>query len=331
MIMTNVKTVLVTGGAGYIGSHATLALLEHGHHVVVLDNLSTGAREMVPQGATFVEGDVADEALVAQLVRIHNIKDVLHFAAFVDVAESVREPELYHRNNYEKTRLLLAAAKAAGVERFIFSSTAAVYGNPDMVPVPEDARTQPESPYGTSKLFAERAVARSDMQYAILRYFNVAGTHWQKGIGYRTDKEPTHLIRRVILAMLGELDCVEVFGTDYPTHDGTAVRDYIHVRDLVQAHVDVLQYLEQGGESDTFNVGYGDGFSVLEVVAAAEKILGKSIPTLNCRRRAGDSMMVVADSHRLVERVNWRPMYRSLGGMIRDEYDWVKSQKVLAH
>jgi len=328
--MTKRKTVLVTGGAGYIGSHAALTLVEHGYDVVVLDNLSTGAREAVPDGATFVEGDVADEALVASLVRIYGIRDVLHFAAFVDVAESVREPELYHHNNYEKTRALLAAAKAAGVERFIFSSTAAVYGNPDIVPVPESARTEPESPYGTSKLFAERAVAKSGMQYAILRYFNVAGTNWQKGIGYRTDKEPTHLIRRVVLAMLGKLDCIEVFGTDYPTHDGTAVRDYIHVRDLVQAHVDVLRYLECGGKPDVFNVGYGDGRTVLQVIEAASKIRQTPLEYLLSQRRPGDSMMVVADNSKLVKRVDWRPMYQSLGGMIRDEYDWVKSQEAQA-
>ena len=328
--MTKRKTVLVTGGARYIGSHAALTLVEHGYDVVVLDNLSTGAREAVPDGATFVEGDVADEALVASLVRIYGIRDVLHFAAFVDVAESVREPELYHHNNYEKTRALLAAAKAAGVERFIFSSTAAVYGNPDIVPVPESARTEPESPYGTSKLFAERAVAKSGMQYAILRYFNVAGTNWQKGIGYRTDKEPTHLIRRVVLAMLGKLDCIEVFGTDYPTHDGTAVRDYIHVRDLVQAHVDVLRYLECGGKPDVFNVGYGDGRTVLQVIEAASKIRQTPLEYLLSQRRPGDSMMVVADNSKLVKRVDWRPMYQSLGGMIRDEYDWVKSQEAQA-
>jgi len=322
------KTVLVTGGAGYIGSHAAMALIAEGYRVVVLDDLSTGNRMMVPQGtAAFVRGNVANGALVRSLIRLHSITSVLHFAALVDVAESQREPEKYLANNYDNTRLLVAAAKSAGVERFVFSSTAAVYGNPDQVPTPENARLSPISVYGQSKMLAEEAVSESGMEYAILRYFNVAGADWKKGLGYMVKKDPTHLIRRVVLAMLGDIEHIDVFGTDYPTPDGTAVRDYIHVRDLAKAHVDILQYLKHSGVSDIYNVGYGRGYSVLEVVQAAERILGKSIPQLNCHRRPGDPMMIVASNRKLAETIKWQPEFMSLGGMIHDELDWVKSQR----
>lgn len=322
------KTVLVTGGAGYIGSHAAMALMTEGYRVVVLDDLSTGNRMMVPQGtAAFVRGSVANGPLVRSLIRLHSIKSVLHFAAFVDVAESQREPEKYYENNYRNTESLIKAAQSAGVERFIFSSTAAVYGNPSQVPTPESAPLSPVSIYGRSKMLAEKVVSESGMEYAILRYFNVAGADWKKGLGYMVNKDPTHLIRRVVLAMLGDIEHIDVFGTDYPTHDGTAVRDYIHVRDLAHAHVDILRYLERSGVSDIYNVGYGRGYSVLEVVQAAEKILGKSITQLNCHRRPGDPMMIVASNRKLAETIKWQPEFMSLGGMIHDELDWVKSQR----
>lgn len=325
------KTVLVTGGAGYIGSHAAVALMAEGYEVVILDDLSTGNRNLVPQGAGFVKGNIADRPFVAALLKSRGIKDVLHFAAFVDVAESELKPDKYYANNTENTAELLSAANEAGVERFIFSSTAAVYGNPDQVPVPERAPTRPVSHYGESKLQAESLVANSGMRYAILRYFNVAGTHWQKGLGYTTTKEPTHLIRRVVLAMLGDIDHIDIFGTDYPTRDGSAVRDYVHVRDLVAAHVGILRYLERSGVSDTYNIGYGTGYTVLEVVRAAEKILGKSIDQLYCPRREGDPMEIIASNRKLLETIEWRPQFMSLGGMIHDELDWVKSQRVSAN
>lgn len=328
--MTKQKTVLVTGGAGYIGSHVAHTLMARGYQVVVLDDLSTGRRELLPQGAILAEGDIADKALVAQLVRIYGIKDMIHLAAFVDVGEAEREPEKYYSNNHRKTKLLLGAARDAGVERCILSSTAAVYGNLDQVPVPETALLRPVGVYGKSKLFAEREVALSGLQYGILRYFNVAGANHLDGLGYRTDQEPSHLIRRVVLAMLGDIDHIDIFGTDYPTPDGTAIRDYIHVRDLAQVHVDILAHLRHGGTSDIFNVGYGRGRSVLEVIGAAEKVLGKSIPRLNGRRRKGDVMISVADSRKLRETIDWLPQFQSLGGMLYDELEWVKSQRALA-
>jgi len=322
------KTVLVTGGAGYIGSHTAKALIAEGYRVVVLDDLSTGNRMMVPQGTTvFARGNVADTDLVRSLIRRHDITSVLHFAAFVDVAESEREPDRYYENNHRSTAYLVDAAQSAGVERFVFSSTAAVYGNPDLVPTPEDAPLAPVSTYGKSKMLAEKVVSGSGMEYAILRYFNVAGADWKKGLGYMVKKDPTHLIRRVVLAMLGDIELIDVFGTDYPTHDGTAVRDYIHVRDLAQAHVDMLRYLERSGVSDIYNVGYGRGYSVLDVVNAAQKILGRSIPQLNCHRRPGDPAMVIASSRKLAETINWQPQFMSLGGMIHDELDWVRLQR----
>lgn len=323
------KTVLVTGGAGYIGSHAAWALMDAGYKVVVLDDLSIGSRDMVPQGSIFTRGNIADVGLVRSLVRLHNIKDVMHFAAFVDVAESEREPDKYYENNCANTVSLLRAAQSAGVERFVFSSTAAVYGNPHQVPVPENAPKSPVSAYGFSKLKAEEMVSEFGMQYVILRYFNVAGAHWQKGLGYKVSNNPTHLIRRVVLAMLGGIDHIDVFGTDYPTRDGSAIRDFIHVRELVDVHVHMLGYLEGGGVSGAYNVGYGQGYTVLEVVEAAAKILGKSIPILYKSRRQGDITAMVADSRKLEAALRWQPQLKSLGGMIRDEYDWVKSQRAL--
>lgn len=321
------KTVLVTGGAGYIGSHAAAALVSEGYRAVVLDDLSTGSREMVPKDTVFFLGNAGDERLVGQIVRDYGIRDVMHFAAFVDVAESQREPEKYYQNNLENTRRLLKAVRSAGVERFIFSSTAAVYGNPDQVPVSEHAQARPLSYYGGYKSMAEDAVARSGLKYAILRYFNVAGTHWRAGLGYKVSKDPTHLIRRVVLAMLGDIDHIEVFGTDYPTSDGTAVRDFIHVRDLVDVHIKMLAYLERSGVSDIYNVGYGKGYSVLEVIRAAEKILGKSLAVEYKPRRPGDIMAVVASTSKLAETINWQPQYKSIAGMIYDELDWVRSRK----
>ncbi len=326
------EVVLVTGGAGYIGSHTVHALVAQGYGVVVLDDLSTGSRNSVPQGAQFVRGDIADKRLVTALLRTSRIKTIFHFAAFIDVAESEREPAKYYENNYHRTGHLLQAAKAANVENFIFSSTAAVYGNPDQIPVPEHAILNPVSVYGKSKLQAEKLVEKSGMNYANLRYFNVAGTHHRKGLGYQVKegKEPTHLIRRVVLAMLGDVDHIDVFGTDYPTVDGTSVRDYIHVRDLASAQVDIFAYLMQGGESGAFNVGYRKGYTVLEVISAAEAALGKKITTQYQERREGDPMMIIADNQKLMSAIKWQPQFPSLCGMILDEYDWVKSQKALA-
>jgi UDP-glucose 4-epimerase len=322
--------ILVTGGAGYIGSHAVLALLAAGHQVVVLDNLSTGSRALVSKGAYFVHGDVADVNLVESILKSGEIEVIVHFAAFVDVEESTLLPNKYYINNTEGTRHLLFAAKKAGVKRFIFSSTAAVYGNPDQVPVTEDAPLNPINPYGISKVRAEESLRKYGMDFAILRYFNVAGCDIVQRTGYTVDALPTHLIRRAVRVAVGDLSHLDVFGTDYPTPDGTAIRDYIHVSDLVQAHIDVLQYLHAGGKSDTFNVGYGEGHSVLEVVEAVRRVSGKPVPVERKGRRPGDPAAIIADSSHLQAATKWIPVRKSLPGMIDDEIRWVQLQKGLS-
>jgi len=316
------STILVTGGAGYIGSQVARELLRLGEKVVILDNLSTGSKLLVPQGALFVLGDVADIPLVESILKRGKVGVVFHFAAFVDVEESMRLPNKYHVNNAEGTRALLYAAKKAGVQRFILSSTAAVYGNPDRMPVTEDAPLNPINPYGESKVRAEELLRKYGMDYAILRYFNVAGGGYVVGV-------PTHLIRRAVQVALGTIDHLDVFGTDYPTPDGTAIRDYIHVTDLAQAHLDVLRYLYAGGKSDTFNVGYGEGHSVFEVIDAVRRVSGKPVPVERKGRRPGDPAKVIADSTKLQAATKWTPVRKSLLGMIDDELAWVKSQKAL--
>ncbi len=322
--MTKRKTVLVTGGARYIGSHAALTLVEHGYDVVVLDNLSTGAREAVPDGATFVEGDVADEALVASLVRIYGIRDVLHFAAFVDVAESVREPELYHHNNYEKTRALLAAAKAAGVERFIFSSTAAVYGNPAEIPITESCPKEPINPYGETKLAVERmcgwAAEAGKLRYAALRYFNACGAGGDGTIG--EDHRPeSHLIPLVIAAALGQREDIKVFGTDYPTADGTCVRDYIHIEDLCRAHLLALDKLGEEREL-VYNLGNGKGYSVREVIEAVRAVSGRDFKVSEVARRTGDPAVLTSDATKAKEQLGWGPKYAELEKVVETAWKW---------
>ena len=280
--------VLVTGGAGYIGSHMVLALVDAGEEVVVLDDLSTGFARAVHPKARFVQGDVADEALLRELIAKHGIDAVIHFAARIVVPDSVSDPLGYYLSNTVKSRALLAATVGAGVKRFVFSSTAAVYGMPAENPVRENAPTNPMSPYGASKLMTEwmlrDAAAAHEMNYVALRYFNVAGADPQGRSGQST-ANATHLIKVACETALGKRNRMEVFGTDYPTADGTCVRDYIHVTDLVAAHLDALRHLRAGGGSLTLNCGYGRGYSVLDVIDTMKRLSGKDFPVFYAPRR----------------------------------------------
>jgi UDP-glucose 4-epimerase len=319
------NSVLVTGGAGYIGSHTTLALMERGEGVVVLDDLSESDASRVPQGALFVQGSVGDAHLVEQIIRDHRIDAVIHFAGFIRVDESVREPDKYFKNNTENTQILAEVATQNGIKNFIFSSSAAVYGNPVTVPILEDAPTAPINPYGESKLRAEKVLRpmseRGAFSSVIFRYFNVAGTDPSGRVGYRIEPHPTHMIRSCIRAILEKKPFV-INGKDFPTLDGTCVRDYIHVSDLALAHVQALGYLRAGGESATFNCGDGHGFSNLEVVQAVEKVTGEKIAYSFGPRREGDPAALVADSSRAQKSLGWKPEF-GLEDMIAHEYAWV--------
>ena len=294
-------TVLVTGGAGYIGSHMVLDLVAAGEPVVVLDNLSTGFSWAVAPGVPLVAGESGDQALVTRLIREHDIDAILHFAASIVVPESVADPLGYYRNNTVNSRALFECAVKNGVRHIIFSSTAAVYGNPAEIPVTERAPTQPISPYGSSKLMSEimlRDAGRAhDLKYVILRYFNVAGADPQGRTGQST-KGATHLIKVAVEAALGLRPKLDVFGTDYPTPDGTCVRDYIHVADLTRAHSDALAYLRAGGAATTLNCGYGHGFSVLQVIDAVKRVAGVDFKVETAPPRAGDPAQIVAEFKR---------------------------------
>ncbi len=317
--------VLVTGGAGYIGSHMALGLLERGEDVVVLDNLVTGVASQIPPQAVFVEGDVADEALVAKIVGDHRVDTVVHFAGSTVVPESVANPLKYYSNNTAATRSLLDACVRSGVEQFIFSSTAAVYGATDTPLVDENAPKEPANPYGRSKLMSEQMLAdlafATSLRYVALRYFNVAGADPLQRTGQSTPGA-THLIKRACQAALGRLPNLGIFGTDFPTPDGTGVRDYIHVADLIEAHLLALDHLRAGGGSEIFNCGYGAGFSVLEVVKAVERVTGLTVPVKLQPRRAGDPPAVVADSSKLKAALGWTPQHASLDTIVDHAFRW---------
>jgi len=318
--------VLVTGGAGYIGSHAVLALLDAGWPVAVIDDLSTGFAWAVPEGAAFAKGDVADSALVARLIAEHGIGAILHFAGSVVVPESVAQPLRYYKNNTVKSRALIESAVAGGVRHFIFSSTAAVYGIPESVPVPEDAPTAPINPYGASKLMTERmlldAAAAHPLGVGILRYFNVAGAD-PEGRSGLSSAGATHLVKVAVEAACGKRGHVDIYGTDFDTPDGTGVRDYIHVSDLAAAHVDVLERLIAApGESLLFNCGYGRGFSVLEVLDAVDRVTNRRIERRPAPRRAGDPDSVIADNRKILAALDWRPRRDDLDTIIADALAW---------
>ncbi len=318
-------TILVTGGAGYIGSHMVHALVDAGERVVVLDNLSTGFDWAVPPQATLVVGDTGDQPTVANLIAQHRVDAIIHFAASIVVPDSVADPLGYYRNNTANSRSLIECAVKGGVERFIFSSTAAVYGNPDQVPVGEDDPTKPMSPYGSSKLMTEimlrDAGAAHGLAHVILRYFNVAGADPALRTGQST-KGATHLIKVAVEAALGLRPKMQVYGTDYPTQDGTCVRDYIHVGDLVRAHSDALAYLRKGGASTTLNCGYGRGFSVLEVIDTVKRVSGVDFRVETTARRPGDPAQIVARSDRIRALLGWRPQFDDLAVIARHALAW---------
>ncbi|MEQ8409995.1 MAG: UDP-glucose 4-epimerase GalE [Erythrobacter sp.] len=323
-------TVLVTGGAGYIGSHAVLALVDAGWTVAVIDDLSTGHRFAVPEGVAFYEGDIADDALLARIFREQAIGRgfgaIMHFAGSIVVPESVADPLKYYHNNTAKSRVLLEAAVRAGVPHFIFSSTAATYGMPDVSPVVEDTPRAPINPYGWSKLMTEQMLAdvaaAHRLNYGALRYFNVAGADPAGRSGQATDGA-THLIKVAVEAALGKRDHVSVFGTDYATPDGTGVRDYIHVSDLAAAHVLALEALiDAPGRSLILNCGYGRGFSVLEVLDALDRLTGRPVERRFEPRRAGDPAALVSDSSRLRTTLGWIPRHADLETILSHALAW---------
>ena len=318
-------TVLVTGGAGYIGSHTVRALTDAGESVVVIDNLSTGFSQFVPEGVALFIGDAADENLVEGVISAHQVETIIHFAGSVVVPDSMRDPLAYYRNNTMTTRSLLNAAVKCGVNRFVFSSTAAVYGNPDHVPVPEHAPTRPLSPYGSSKLMTEimlhDVAAAHGMNYVVLRYFNVAGADPQARIGLAT-VGATHLMKIAVEAATGQRAKIDVFGTDYPTPDGSCIRDFVHVTDLAQAHRAALSYLRGGGTSMTLNCGYGHGYSVKETIEAVRRISGRNFAVQYAPRRPGDIMTMIADTTLIRWTLNWTPQYDDLETIAAHALKW---------
>lgn len=318
-------TVLVTGGAGYIGSHVVLALLDAGYPVVSVDDLSTGRRDAVAPAASFVEGDIGDVELIAETIARHQVDAVMHFAGSVVVPESVADPLKYYLQNTCKSRGLIQACVEAGVRRFVFSSTAAVYGSVGDGPVPESAPTLPASPYGTSKLMTEwmlrDAASAHDLTYAALRYFNVAGADPQGRSGQSTPGA-THLIKVACEVAAGRRSAMEIFGEDYETPDGTCVRDYIHVADLAEAHLAALRDLETRGRNLTLNCGYGRGYSVKQVLAAVERVAGSPLEVRSGPRRPGDVAEIVADTTRIREELGWQARHDDLDGIVRDALAW---------
>ena len=322
--------VLVTGGAGYIGSHVVKLLGRAGHQVTVLDNLSKGFADAVTYGELIV-GNTGDRERVSSILKQHQIEAVMHFAAHTVVPESVSDPLKYYGNNTCSTRNLLECCNDAGIKYFIFSSTAAVYGIPDSdEPIQEDAATAPINPYGMSKLMSEYMLrdlcASSDMKYVALRYFNVAGCDPEGEIGQSTP-EATLLIKVACEVATGKRESLKIFGTDYPTEDGTGVRDYIHVMDLADAHLKSLDYLLEGGQSVTCNCGYGHGYSVRQVVDALNEVNGAKIKTIEEPRRAGDPPGLVANSGKVRELTGWQPAYDDLNVIVRSALEWERNRR----
>ncbi len=317
--------ILVTGGAGYIGGHMVLALLDAGEEVVVLDDLSTGFAWAVPKPATLVIGDMGDTAALEAIFANHHIEAIAHFAAKIVVPESVADPLLYYLNNTAKARNLIEVAVRAGIRRFIFSSTAAVYGEPIVNPISEDAPPAPINPYGRSKLMVEwilEDVARArDFSYVALRYFNVAGADPAGRLGQSTPNA-THLIKVAVQAALGRRPGMDVYGTDYPTPDGTCIRDYIQVSDLIAAHLLALAHLRDGGKSLVLNCGYGHGHSVNEVIDMVKRVTGIDFPVRLAGRRAGDPAMLVAGAARIRNLLGWSPRYDNLQEIVHEAYEW---------
>jgi UDP-glucose 4-epimerase len=321
------STILVTGGAGYIGSHAVLALQQAGYEVVVLDNLVYGHRDIVENvlKVELITGEIGDRALLDQVFATHNIAAVMHFAAYAYVGESVTEPAKYYRNNFVGTLTLLEAMLAASIKTFVFSSTCATYGMPTIVPIPEDHPQNPINPYGATKLMVERVLKDFDQAYQFksvcFRYFNAAGADPEARLGEDHNPE-AHLIPLVLLAALGKRASISIFGTDYPTPDGTCIRDYIHVTDLATAHVLGLKYLLNAGDTTVFNLGNGNGFSVKQVIDAARQITGRQINAVECPRRPGDPPALVGSSDRARQILGWNPQYGDLNQILTHAWNW---------
>jgi UDP-glucose 4-epimerase len=320
-------TILVTGGAGYIGSHAVLALQQAGYEVVVLDNLVYGHRDLVEKvlQVELVVGDTCDRSLLDQLFASRNIAAVMHFAAYAYVGESVTDPAKYYRNNFIGTLTLLEAMLAASVNKFVFSSTCATYGVPKEVPIPEDHPQDPINPYGATKLMVERVLADFDVAYGLksvcFRYFNAAGADPAGQLGEDHDPE-THLIPLVLLAALGKRESISILGTDYPTPDGTCIRDYIHVADLASAHVLGLEYLLKGGDTNVFNLGNGSGFSVKQVIETAKQVTGRDFKVVESDRRPGDPPALVGSGEKASKILGWQPQYADLSKILSHAWQW---------
>lgn len=317
--------VLVCGGAGYIGSHNVKALLARGEEVIVLDNLWTGHRAAVPEGVKFYEGDVRDGALLDRVMSEQNIEAVIHFCACSLVGESMEKPLLYFNNNVGGMQSLLEAMQRNGVDKIVFSSSAAVYGEPKRVPILEDDETAPTNPYGETKRMMERMMhwvsRKHGIRYVSLRYFNVAGAFHDGSIG-EDHRNETHLVPLILQVPLGKRDHVTVYGDDYPTKDGTCIRDYVYIEDLAEAHLLALKYLRDGGESGIFNLGSGDGYSVMEMINAAREATGRDIPLEMGARRAGDPARLVADSTRARSVLKWQPKVTSMKDIIASAWRW---------
>ena len=324
--MTKTK-ILVTGGAGYIGSHAVLALQQSDYEVVILDNLVYGHQDFVDRQlhAELAIGDTSDRALLDDLFRKHNFAAVMHFAAYAYVGESVQTPDKYYRNNVVGTLTLLEAMVDAGIKQFVFSSTCATYGNPQQIPITEDHPQNPINPYGATKLMVERILQDFDVAYGLksvcFRYFNAAGADPEARLGEDHNPE-THLIPLVLMAALGKRPSVSIFGLDYPTPDGTCIRDYIHVTDLATAHVLGLNYLLQGGDSDVFNLGNGNGFSVKQVIDTARQVTGREIAVVESDRRPGDPPVLVGSSTKAMNILSWQPQYADLEKILTHAWRW---------
>ena len=320
-------SILVTGGAGYIGSHTVLALKQAGYEVVILDNLVYGHRDLVEQvlRVELIEGDTSDRLLLDNLFQSRNFAAVMHFSAYAYVGESVTDPAKYYRNNVLGTLTLLESMLAASIKNFVFSSTCATYGVPNFIPITEDHPQNPINPYGATKLMVERILTDFDVAYNFksvrFRYFNAAGANPEGLLG--EDHHPeTHLIPLVLQTALGQREAINIFGTDYPTPDGTCIRDYIHVNDLADAHVLGLEYLLNGGESEVFNLGNGNGFSVREVIAAAEDVTGMVISVQECDRRIGDPPALIGTSEKARKILNWQPQYPGIKDIVSHAWQW---------
>lgn len=320
-------TILVTGGAGYIGSHTVLALVQAGYQVIILDNLVYGHRDLVEQilQVKLIEGDIEDRSLLDNIFQTHYIEAVMHFSAYTYVGESVTNPDKYYRNNVLGTLTLLEAMLAASIKKFVFSSTCATYGVPQFIPLTEDHPQNPINPYGMTKLMVEQILSDFDVAYRFksvrFRYFNAAGADPRGLLGEDHNPE-SHLIPLVLMTALGKRESISIFGTDYPTPDGTCIRDYIHISDLADAHILGLEYLLKDGESAVFNLGNGNAFSVREVIAAAEEVTGITIPVQECDRRPGDSPVLIGTSEKAKNLLGWKPCYPDIKDIVAHAWQW---------